>query len=678
MKISLDWLNSYLDRPAQEQEIEPAMTAAGFQLDGRQAVDGTDDVMLDLEVTSNRSDCLSHVGMARELAAASGRTLKNPDCQGPDPQASEAAGALSAGVENHEPALCAVYTARVIRGVKVGPSPVWLTQRLEAVGLRSINNVVDVTNFVLLELGQPLHAFDLGKLAEQRIVVRRAAAGEIFSAIDGSKHELQDHMLVIADAHRPVALAGVMGGLASEVGPTTTDILLESAIFDPLSVRKTSRALKLASDSSFRFERGVDPVGVDRASRRAAGLIVELAGGHLAGDVVRVGDHEPQLHEVSMRVSRCNALLGLDLDAGEQSEYLDSLGLQPRVDGEAIICTIPSYRLDLHREVDLIEEVARRYGLERIGVQETIHIVVRLPQPQVRARDELCRVLVAHGFHETINFSFISPRVGEAFVSQEAQAVLIDDERRRAEPMLRPSVLVSLLGCRKSNQDRGNHGIGLFETAAVWDQHQQQIREREALGMLVDAEDQDQALRQLRGCIEELIETLGGAAVVGRLQFKPTEAANFAIAADVCLDEKLLGTMGLIDGATCSLFGLQTPVAGAELDVLPLLELYPPQRQIGALPRFPAIERDLSIVVDESVTWQTIEQTVRDAKPDLLESIAFLGVYRGKPIVKTKKSVSFRMLFRDPVSTLRHDQVDTQVSSVVGLLTDSLQAELRS
>ena len=290
MKTSLNWLNSYLDRPVSADELSSLLPNVGFPIDSTEDVvttAGSRDLKMEVEITSNRSDCLSHVGLARETSAAGGMSVKQPDCSLPD--AAGPAIASLASVEVRDAKLCPLYTARVIKGVKIGPSPRWLADRVEAVGLRTVNNVVDITNFVLFELGQPLHAFDLGKLRGRRIVVRRANNGETFLAIDGTKHNLRDTQLVIADEQSPVAIAGVMGGRDSEVSEATTDVLLESAQFDPLSVRRTRVALKLSSDSSFRFERGVDPLGVELASRRAARLICELAGGQLAEGVIRVG-----------------------------------------------------------------------------------------------------------------------------------------------------------------------------------------------------------------------------------------------------------------------------------------------------------------------------------------------------------------------------------------------------
>lgn len=676
MKVSLNWLNSYLDRPIDADGAAELLGEQGFPVEEREDVaDG--DVALNVEVTSNRGDCLSHVGIAREVAAGSGRQLRPPTFDLPEVDMNPATSLTS--VVNKAPDLCPVYTARVIRGVSVAPSPDWLRQRLEAIGLRPVNNVVDITNFVLHEMGQPLHAFDMARLDERRIVVRRAEQGEAFTAIDGTKHTLRSDMLVIADAARPVAVAGVMGGIDSEVTDTTTDILLESARFAQLSVRRTSRALKLASDSSYRFERGVDPAGVEAASRRAAQLIVELAGGRLAEGVIRVGEDEPAPHTrtATMRIARCNALLGVDLSAQQQADCLDRLHLNPTVDEAAgtITCAVPTFRLDLEREVDLIEEVARLTGLGNIPTTQRIHIVARPPQTEATARQRLAEVLVAHGYHETITFSFISEKHGKPFLPTGAGAVTISDERRKAEPMLRPSVLPSLLACRKTNQDVGNAHVRLFETASVWHERDGEKVEQRMLGLLCDADDAQDALRGVRGAIVEAAERLAGDV---KLQVKPSDDARHDAGASVTIDDEMLGSFGLLSAKLQALFDLQTPVVVAELNVERLLGRYPVTRQVGDLPRFPGIERDLSVVVEEDVPWEAIERAVHATSPAMLESLAFTGIYRGKPIEKGRKSVTFRMTYRDPAGTLRHDQVDPQMHAVVKALKHELGAELRA
>ncbi|QQE11845.1 phenylalanine--tRNA ligase subunit beta [Planctomycetota bacterium] len=676
MKISLEWLNAYLDRPAEKQEVVDVMTDVGFPEDGMEELaDGG--LMIDLEVTSNRSDCLSVMGLAREMAAATGRKLVKPDLLIPEAKAGDVNGHTS--VKNDAQDLCPVYTARVIKGVKVGPSPAWMVKRLESVGLRSVNNVVDVTNYVMLETGQPLHAFDMKLLKEERIVVRRAEKGEKFTAIDNTSHQLEDWMLVIADAERAVAVAGVMGGLDSEVGDETVDVLLEAATFEPLNVRKTSRKLKLSSDSSFRYERGVDLKGIDRASRRATQLILELAGGELAEDVIREGDSEPIEHQVSMRVARCNQLLGTKLSAEQMNEMLAKLDLQPMIDGDAITCTIPTFRLDLHREVDLIEEVARHYGLDNIDVNDKIQIIIKPTQNKVKAKKQLGEVLVAHGYHETITYSYVAEKKGRLFLGDGEDALLLNEDMKKAEPMLRPSVVPSLLSCRKLNQDLGNSDVKFYETASVWHKRGNDIQENQTLTMIRDAADKSEALREIRGAIEETVEMLGGVSKRDEITFEAADAGKrYEVAASIKLGDQIIGEMGVLNGkVTKDGFDLQMPIAGAELDVEAIIGLYPPVRKVVDLPRVPAIERDLSVVVEEGVSWAAIERVVLEAKPELLEDVQFIEVYRGKPIAKGSKSVSFRMLFRDSVQTLRHEQVDPQMEAIMKKLADDVKSEVR-
>ena len=678
MKISIDWLNAYLEPPAEADQVDRVLTDRAFPVEGRDPV-GDGDQVLDVEVTSNRPDCLSHVGLAREVAAGLGCGFRHPECELPPPGelGPRDVGALTS-VTNDCPDLCGLYTARVIQGVTVGPSPPWLTGRLGSIGLRSVNNVVDVTNFVLQELGQPLHAFDLGLLREGRIVVRRAADGEAFEAIDGSKHELRPNMLVIADGRDPVAIAGVMGGLKSEVSTNTTDVLLESAMFDALSVRCTSRALKLFSDSSYRFERGVDPEGVEAASRRAAALIAELAGGHVAPGVVRVGADPPPPRTVTMRTRRCRALLGIEVSTDRMIEVLGRLGLGPslrRDAGEALIdCVIPSFRLDLGREVDLIEEVGRMHGFEHIPVQEKIHIVAR-PKPRtIAARQALGLVLTGHGYHEAATISFLGEQAAKPFVPEGMTMVRVDDAARKSEAVLRPSILPSLLACRKSNQDVGNTRVALYEVAATWARANGRIVERNRLALLHDADDGPAAYRGLRGPIDELAQALEGSTSI---RVEPVEAANLSSAGRVLLDTRDLGVIGIVSDRTRELFGLQGPVVVAELDTEPLLGGFPPPRRVQPLARYPAIERDVSVVLEDPVPWAAVHECVQASDPARLEALQFIGVYRGKPVPPGKKSLTFRMVFRDPQDTLRHAQVDKQVGMVVERLAADLGAKVR-
>lgn len=672
MKVSLHWLNRLLSPSIDADEAERLLTAGGFPVEDTEAVG--DDTMIDVEVTSNRSDVLSHVGVAREIAARSERTLDAPVCD-PPAEAGAAVESLTS-VTNDASDLCPLYTARVITGVKVGPSPDWLVQALQAVGQRSVNNIVDITNFVLLELGQPLHAFDLSKLADNKIVVRNATKGEAFEAIDHSKHKLQDDMLVIADGDKPVALAGVMGGADSEVTQATTDVLIESAMFDELATRRASRKLKLFSDSSFRFERGVDPLGVEKASSRCCELILEHAGGTLAKGVIRVGQDDPSPTTIQLRTQRTRDLLGIELDANQQATLLEALGIKTSIDSEQLTATIPSYRLDLTREIDLIEEIARQHGLANIPTQSKINIVAHHPQDNVESKRAIVETLVAHGYHETITPSLIPLKDAEQFVVNNEPASLNSDMRRQ-DNTLRPAVLPSLLACRKLNQDVGNHDVKLFEIASGWSKRDGQIQEGRQLAILRDAGDAQEAVSELKGTIAEIVHALGGASASDSLSFEPIDDPWYEVAASIKLGDMPTGSFGLTKQDLSDHFGLQTRVVSALICMENITSLYPPTHTAGELPKYPAIERDLSVVVDEATPWQAISETIGQANPALLESTNFVGTYRGKQVGKGKKSVTLRMQFRDPATTLRHEQVDPQVETVVKALGEKVGAELR-
>ncbi|MBC8377579.1 MAG: phenylalanine--tRNA ligase subunit beta, partial [Planctomycetes bacterium] len=375
MKISLNWLRDYVDTSLSAEEIGEILSNLGFPIESIEAIG--DDTMLDVEVTSNRGDCLGHIGVARELAAAVGTKLKLPaiDLK----EADETAAGL-VKVQIQEPPLCNRYTARIIKNVKIGPSPDWLIKRLETIGQRSVNNVVDVTNYVMMETGQPSHAFDYDKIAGQTIIVRKAAGGEKLTSIDETKCDLNDSMLVIADANIPVAMAGVMGGLDTEVSETTMNVLLEVAHFEPVTVRTAARKLVLQSEASFRFERHVDIENIDWVSARIAQLIAETGGGTVAKGIVDAWPQKKERPTIAMRLSRMNALLGIEITKEKVIAIFSALGFKPEAkNDDLIVCTPPSWRHDLYREADLIEEAARCYGYDNIPIESKIHIEVAPP-----------------------------------------------------------------------------------------------------------------------------------------------------------------------------------------------------------------------------------------------------------------------------------------------------------
>ncbi len=675
MKTSVRWINDYLDRAADAATQAAALTAAGFNFDGHEVLpDGA--VQQEIETTSNRGDCMCHLALARELAAATGRTLKEPSDQ---PIAKGPATTTLVSVQNQDTTGCPRYTARVIQGVKVGASPEWMQQRLRDVGIVPRNNLVDCTNFVLHEMGQPTHVFDLRKLQGAQICVRRATAGEPFHPIgeQAVAIKLSPADLVIADAHRAVALAGVKGGIETAVDASTVDVLLEAATFLPTQVRQMSRAHQISSDSSKRFERGVHPAAIDAAANRLAFLILQTAGGTLCNGVTEAGAPLPSQRVVSMRPSRCGSLLGLSLSVADMMAPLAALGLSPVHKGDAIHCTIPPQRMDLVREVDLIEEVIRLLGTDRLPVGEFIRIRTATGDHRMTAIERAKDVLAGIGFVECVTHALVAEKVADALLTKGHTALRVEDARAGGAPCLRPAALTGPLASRALNADRGaTSGLKLFEIANAFDLSPLGTHnEWTALGMIADAPDASEGFRMLRGVLDRLAHELAGE----QLTVQPAaDSAGMGPCATVFLKGVSIGQIGLLTTAAANQVGLDLPLAVAEIKLEPLINLFPPERPAIPLPEFPAVDRDISISVDESLAWHMVEKTVMAARLPHLESIAFVGAYRGKQVGAGRKSVTMRLVFRKADGTLRREDVDAAIASLATTMQGSLHAEMRS
>jgi phenylalanyl-tRNA synthetase beta chain len=674
MKILLSWLRDYIETDLSAEKVAAVLSDVGLPCEGIESVGN--DAVIDIEVTSNRGDCLSFIGIARELAAATGKELKLPTVK-VDESAKDVA--KFAAVEVAEPDLCGRYTARIIEGVKVGPSPDWLKSRIEAVGLRSVNNVVDATNYAMMETGQPPHAFDYGKLSEGKIIVRKAKAGEQLISIDGTKCQLTGDMLIIADPQGPVAIAGVMGGADTEVSEKTTTILLEDAYFDPLIVRKTSRRLCLPSESSFRFERTVDIDKVDWASQRTAQLITQVAGGKVAKGVVDIYLKKPAKKEVTLRLSRLNKVLGVEIPPEKVVKILSSLSFQPKQDGDLIRCTIPSWRSDIEREIDLIEEVARIYGYNKIPSEQKIQIKVVPVDAQQKFAESIRTYLNGCGFYETINVSFIDNSVAELFsIEGSGEHLGVKDESRESANLLREMLLPSLLSVIKTNLNVKNTPCRIFEIADTFVPHAQRSKtdtlpiEKTKLAIACDTND----FQSLRGVIDGLIKSINRDVEV---VFTPVELVWAETGAQIVVDSKLIGVAGIVSQAVKDKFDFKnvTPCA-AELDFEALSALQTGPVKVKSIPKFPAIERDLSIVIDEQVRWADIAAAVNKKAPNELEGVHFVGIYRGKGIPSGKKSLTLTLVFRDKDGTLTHETVDCFQADILNGLTESTGAQLRT
>ena len=673
MKIALNWIARYLDAVPSAAAAQEALIHAGLVVENIHHVDSTD--VLDVEVTSNRTDCLSHLGLARELAALFKLKFTTPEVNLPE---AGAPADSQIGVKILVPEMCGYYSARLIRNVKVGPSPPWLRTALESVGLRSVNNIVDVTNFVLMETGQPLHAFNAARISDHRIVVDTAADGEIITAIDGRAYKLNASMMVIADAAGPLAIAGVMGGQSSEVTDSTRDIVLESAQFNPLSIRSTARALTLFSDSSFRFERGIDPAMAQYASRRAAALILEVAGGEVAPGCAAAGNIKSAPTIVTLRPQRLAEILGVQVPLDEVLDILQRLELSPELKDGTVSCSIPSFRSDISREIDLIEEVARLWGYGNVPVNSIISHRVPSADHRTDAMRTIRRTLCACGFSEAITHSFVGQAEARQFLPAGTAPVQVSELVRKAENALRPSIWTGLLRARAFNQNNGNSNAHLFEYCSVfWQPSSADSSPKEQRRIALIADDVSEVLGALREVLERLNPTT-------RLTVQPQDGPGLVpgiggrcvincnqVATDI-------GSVGVISREVATFYDLRNPTAAAELDLELLVSIFTPIRRAQPLPRFPTIQRDLSIVVANAVRWADISAAIHADNTQFLQSVEFVGTFRNAQIGSGKKSVTLTLVFRDPQATLRSEHVDQQVKTVLTLLAGRFNATLRS
>jgi phenylalanyl-tRNA synthetase beta chain len=670
MKISLNWLSDYIKTDYSAEQVAEILSDLGFPCEGIEKL--VDDTVIDVEVTSNRGDCLGYIGIARELAAGTGAELILPKIE---LEESDKDVAELASVQIDKPELCGRYTARVIEGVKVGPSPEWMKKRLEAIGLRSVSNVVDATNYAMIETGQPPHAFDFDKIAQGKIIVRKALTGERIVSIDGTQCDLNPDMLVITDPNGPVAVAGVMGGLETEVGDGTTRILLEDAYFDPVSVRTTSRRLGLPSEAAFRFERIVDIEKVDWASKRTTQLIIQVGGGKVARGVVDVYPKRPEQKTATLRLSRLNKLLGIEVPAGEAMKILSTLSFEPELKDDLITCIIPSWRSDVNREVDLIEEVARVHGYSKVPTERKIRIEVVPTDPRQKLAESIGTYLNACGFYETINVTFAEDSIAELFSKAGTKGHLsVRDELRKSANLLRQTLIGSLLGVLKTNVNAKNLPCRIFEIADTFvpTEHQDELPIQKTKLALVS----DGGFRDLRGVIEGLVSSLARDA---QIDFTPVDLLWAQTGARIMLDSQLLGTAGIVSQVVRDKLDFKdiSPCA-AELEFERLMSLACGAVKVKPIPRFPAIQRDLSIIVDEEIRWSDIIKAVESKACAELEDVKFVGIYRGKGIPSGRKSVTLTLRFRDEDGTLTHETVDGFESEIVRSLNESVSAELRT
>lgn len=645
-----------------------------------------DDVIFELEVTPNRPDCMSMLGVAREVSALTGRALKRPSLA-----VEESGGPVFelAKVFIEDAGGCPRYTARVVTGVTIGPSPGWMARRLLAAGLRPINNVVDITNYVLMELGQPLHAFDLDLLTDRTIVVRKAGPGETMTTLDGAEWPLGPTALVIADATEPVALAGIMGGEDSEVTERSRNILIESAFFDPTGILLTSRKLGLRTEASARFERGCDPEGTATAALRAAVLMAELAGGSVAEGEIDVypGKYTPVTVEV--RPARVNRLLGTDIPADEMADILRRLEIGVE-EGDTLRATAPSFRPDLQREIDMIEEVARIYGYDRVpaGLPAGAGADAGLSRRQLLA-EAVAETLVATGFCEAFLYSFM--RRGDLDLLRVGD----DDPMRRVVGLLNPlaetgevmrtTLLPGLLRTAAANFNRGNRELALFEKGRTFIARsaEETPDEIDSLGLMLYGAYGPPSwsnapgpadLFDLKGALESLADVLGV-----ELGFEPAEVAFFAPgrSARVMLKGARIGVMGQLHPSVASGFGLEGEVFAAEIATAPMLDAAVEVRRYSPVGRFPNVKVDIAVIVDAGLAAGEVEHEIRSSGGAWLKSARLFDVYTGTQVPGGRKSLAYALEFGSGEGTLTDEQAHAEMDRIVACLAERFGAVLR-
>jgi phenylalanyl-tRNA synthetase beta chain len=689
MKVTYNWLKDFVDIKISARELAFKLTMAGLEVKAVEEKGG--DFVFEIEITSNRPDWLSVAGIAREVSAITGEKLKKsqatghpPIRQAGRPQQKKKTAGEKFGIEIEDKKDCPLYTARIIRGVKVGASPRWLKDRLESVGSRSVNNVVDITNYVLFELGEPLHAFDLDKLSPGPIIVRRARESETLVSIDGETRKLDSGNLVIADALKPVAVAGVMGGKDTEVTGATKNILLEAAIFNPVMVRRSRQKLGMNSDASYRFERGVDPLSPETASLRAAGLIQELCGGDIAAEKSSGNIARRQL-SINFPVGDIKRCLGVDIPASRIKNILQDLGMvvKPK-DAKNLTVNVPSWRLDVKAGIDLVEEVARVYGYENIP--STLASVI-LKSQKDRSPDYVGLVkdmLTGLGLNEVITYSLIDRKSLEGFGETKDALIEISNPLSLEQEVMRPLLMASLAQRVAYNLRLQSPFIRIFEIAKTYKLEAGKVKERYCLGVaLCGAESRwfgpklghvhdSPGFLHLKGIIEILLERLG----IEPAKYRFTnncEARVLVKNEDAGVLKKLSGqVLGSLDIKHKEVFCAEIYL---EEKIFPLISL---QRKFNAagVARYPGVTRDITLPVKNEVTFEQISAAIHEFKESLLVSAGFQDCYEGEKAPQGTKRMTVSLRYGSPERTLTEEEINPIHSRLVQALESKFQIKI--
>lgn len=693
MKVPYNWLKKLISIRLSPEVLAEKLTMAGLEVVGIER-DPSGDAVFDISVASNRPDCLGIIGIAREVNAIVSSPMSGPkNIKFPLARIKESKIRTCSKVEVQiqDRTLCHRYVARLICNVKIKDSPLWLKKRLRAMGLRPINNVVDVTNYVLMEYGQPLHAFNFSKIKGQKIVVRRAREGEEIVTLDGIKRRLDRSILVVADSEKPQAIAGIIGGMESEVDKKTRDVLLESAYFDPGSIRRASKKLGIGTESSYRFERGGDKEVVLAASQRAVSLIQELAGGEILKGVVDSYPHPFKPKKIYLRLRRIKEIIGVDVEKARIRAIFRALGLKiEKSDEELWRVHIPSFRRDLSLEIDLIEEIARHFGYSRIPATLP-HISVKPMQREniYQVQENARNIMASIGFQEVVNFSFLSQRdmdkVRPGPEREKGLPIPIKNPLSEEQGVMRLSLCPGLLKTAAFNLNRGEKDIDIFEIGKTFFLKNTNIPEEEYwIGALsIEKSERDwrgvdrkRDFYEMKGIIELLLDRLG----VGKADFQEGNVSYLKNGSSTLayMGNRVIGWVGEVGENALAYFDIHEKVFVFEICLGEIVPFIKKAVRLKELPRFPASIRDISIVVPADITHREIVSSIQRNADIYLEKIELLDLYKGEQIPSGHISLTYRLIFRSSQRTLKEEEVNALQTKIISRLKTEFPVELRS
>lgn len=663
------------DEPVHGLMILPEDTKVGICI--KEAL-GLNKAILDFEITSNRPDCLSIVGMARETAATLGKTYKMPNLNYTVKSSENINDELKVEVKDD---LCKRYMARGVKNVKVAPSPKWMQEKLFDSGVRPINNIVDITNYVMLELGQPMHAFDKRQISSGTIVVERAKDGEKFVTLDEAERTLDNSVLCIKNGETTVALAGIMGGLDSGIKDDTTEIIFESANFDGTNIRVNSKKLGLRTESSSRFEKDIDPNLVSLALDRACALIEELGCGEIIDGTIDVYNKKKEKHSLTVDSLWVNRFLGTNLSKEEMKKCLDSLDLKTTIDGDNLVIDVPTFRIDINIKEDIAEEIVRIYGYNNVPATIIKSVTEREPKNQKQLLDDLVtNVMIASGLNQSISYSFVSPKVFDKVClpkdSSLRNVVKIKNPLGEDYSVMRTTTLPSMMESLGRNYSRNNDLVRLFEIGKIYlpDEDENNLPTEKnilTIGIYGDAD-----YYALKGVVENLFDALGiKSASFKRMSENPSYHPGKT--AEVVIGRNSLGVLGEIHPDVSENYGLEVNCYVAELDLDEIYKFAKTTKSYKPLPKFPAVTRDIALLVDDTVLVQEIEDVIKRSGGNLVESVKLFDIYKGEQIPEGKKSIAYAIIYRDPNKTLTDKDVNKVHDKILKSLEQKLDAQLR-